>query len=274
MQSKSFPTAVITLTTDFGAADTYVASMKGIILSINPKANIIDVTHEIGAWDIAEAARVLEDFYCYFPKSTIHIAVIDPGVGSDRRPLAIEADDHFFVGPDNGIFWPIIQRNPKARVYHLTNSSYFLKDLSSTFHGRDIFAPVAGHLSMGVSLSTMGVTIFDPLSLVLKKAVILNNEIKGQVIKIDHFGNIITNIKKEDLMSFLKEGDIPFIEIGNLTVKKISNTYSDVPLNAPATLIGSSGYLEIAANMGRACDMTGLSKDSLIGATCRLRKIC
>src|SRR4030042_7024923 len=143
------PSGIITLTTDFGLTDPYVAMMKGVILSINPTAKIIDITHLIGAGSTSQAAAVIQEIYPYFPQGTIHVAVVDPGVGTERRLLAFEARSHFFVGPDNGVFWPVLMNDPNSRLVLLTETKYFLPHVPKTLHGREIFAPVAAHLSRG-----------------------------------------------------------------------------------------------------------------------------
>ncbi len=151
------PSGIITLTTDFGLTDPYVAMMKGVILSINPTAKIIDITHLIGAGSISQAAAVIQEIYPYFPQGTIHVAVVDPGVGTERRLLALEAKSHFFVGPDNGVFWPVLMNDQNSRLVHLTETKYFLPHVTKTFHGREIFAPVAAYLSLGIPLEGMGI---------------------------------------------------------------------------------------------------------------------
>lgn len=250
------PSGIITITTDFGETDPYVASMKGVILSINPDARIVDVTHQIPASSIQEGALIIKEVYPYFPSGTVHLGVIDPGVGSKRRPIAILADNHFFVGPDNGLFWPAIEKRKNLRVVHLINKNYWMNKISSTFHGRDIFAPVSAYLSRGVNLSLLGKKIDDPATLESRLPLKKNGDLVGEVIRVDNFGNLITNITKEQLSPYLSCKGFT-IKIGNLILKKISNTYNDVPEGRPLALVGSSDLLEISINMGKAANSLG-----------------
>ena len=247
------PSRIITLTTDFGEADPYVASMKGVILSINPDVKIVDITHQIPASSVREGALMIKEVYPYFPSGTVHLGVIDPGVGSKRRPIAIQADNCFFVGPDNGLFWPAIERLKNLSIIHLTNKHYWMDKISSTFHGRDIFAPVSAYISRGIDPLLLGKKIDDPATIENPLPFKKNNDLVGEVIRVDNFGNLITNINKEQLDSFLCSKGL-IIKTGNLALKKISNAYNDVPEGRPLALIGSSGLLEIAVNMGKAAD--------------------
>jgi len=248
---------VITITTDFGIKDAYVGVMKGVILSINPYAQLVDITHEIEPGNILEAAFLLKDAYEYFPKATVHLVVVDPGVGGKRRPIAIKAGKFFFVGPDNGLFWPIISDNKDILIVHLTNRKYFLEDISSTFHGRDIFAPVAAYISKGVHLLDMGVSINDPVRLEIKRPMLLKNQIVGSVIRVDRFGNLITNISEKDIIECFGRLSGLEVEIGGRKIREISKTYSDVPRGQLLALIGSSGFLEISVNRGSAYELFG-----------------
>jgi S-adenosylmethionine hydrolase len=245
------PSGIITITTDFGESDPYVASMKGVILSINPNANIVDITHQLPAGSIREGALIIKEFYPYFPSGTVHLGVIDPGVGGKRRPIAIQADDHFFVGPDNGLFWPSIEKRKSLSVVRLTNKNYWMSRVSPTFHGRDIFAPVSAHLSLGVNPFLLGEKMDNPETIEIRLPLKKNGNLVGEVIRVDNFGNLITNITREQLSPLLSSKGLT-VEIGNLVLKKISNTYNDVPEGRPLVLIGSSGLLEIAVNMGKA----------------------
>src|SRR3990172_9348844 len=191
---------IITLLTDFGTADPFVASMKGVILSINPKATIVDITHEIPPHGIRQAAFVLKSAYRYFPKGTIHVVVVDPGVGGPRKPLLAVTPQAFFIAPDNGVLIYIYHHNPSTRVYELTAKRYRLKDYSSTFDGRDLFAPAAARLSKGITPAQMGLKIARYLKFPIPRPRRLGkNGLQGQVIHIDRFGNLITNITAEDL---------------------------------------------------------------------------
>ncbi len=253
---------IITLTTDFGESDPYVAMMKGVILFINPDAKIIDITHQIPAGSIQEGGLIIKESYKYFPSGTVHVGIVDPGVGGKRRPITVLTGNHFFVGPDNGLFSSIIETQGHTDIIHLKEKRYWMHKISPTFHGRDIFAPVAAHLSLGVNPFLLGEKIDNPTTLSYPSPSKKNSDLVGEVIRVDHFGNLITNITKEHLSPFLKS-KVLIIKIGSLTLKKISTTYNDVPEGQPLALIGSSNLLEIAVNMGRATDY--FSQDKLIG---------
>ncbi|NIR14345.1 MAG: SAM-dependent chlorinase/fluorinase, partial [Desulfobacterales bacterium] len=168
----------------------YVAMMKGVILSINPGAQIVDISHQIRAGSIIQAAGLVHETFPFFPRGTVHVAVVDPGVGSERRLLGMEAGGHSFVGPDNGIFWPIIEGHKGTRIVHLTESKYFLPSISHTFHGREVFAPVAAHLSQGVSLKGMGSELSNPVKLHVPKPREGEGVLYGQITRVDNFGNL------------------------------------------------------------------------------------
>ena len=244
---------IITLTTDFGLADPYVGIMKGVILSINPEVKLVDITHEIEPGEIIQAASIMKETHAYFPPGTVHLVVVDPGVGGSRRPLAFRTERFVFIGPDNGIFWPILKEYSWTDMICLTKKEYFLKDISGTFHGRDIFAPVAAHLSMGKDLQKMGESISDPVKLEISGPDQDRDSISGVVRRVDRFGNLITNLHKDDLKKLLDKGDLA-VKIGELEIEGLHETYSDVPEGEMLALFGSSGFLEISENMGRACD--------------------
>jgi len=192
------------------------------------------------------------------------VAVVDPGVGGPRRLIGLEANGHVFVGPDNGIFWPVIQDFKGATVYHLTETRFFLHNVSPTFHGREIFSPVAAHLSTGVDLKAMGPTLDDPVKLDFPIPRVSEGALYGQIIRVDNFGNLITNIHSKKLARFLEMSQ-PVIELGNLTIKKLSKVYSDVEEGEPLALVSSSNWLEIAVNLGRASEYIGVDPEETIG---------
>jgi S-adenosylmethionine hydrolase len=265
------PSGIITLTTDFGLSDPYVAMMKGVILSINPAAKIIDITHLIGAGSISQAAAVIQEIYPYFPQGTIHVAVVDPGVGTERRLLALEAKSHFFVGPDNGVFWPVLMNDPSSRLVHLTETKYFLPHVTKTFHGREIFAPVAAHLSLGTPLEGMGIPLKKPVELFLPAHYQEENVLCGQILRVDNFGNLITNIRSRTLEDFLRTAS-PCIEAGKLVIKKMTNTYAESDEGEPLALINSSDLLEIAVNMGRASGYIGVDEGEIVGTQVKITR--
>jgi len=250
---KSLNPGIITLTTDFGTEDSYVGVMKGVILTIRPDATIVDISHQVKPGAILDAAIMIRGVYSFFPKGTVHVVVVDPGVGSERRPVLITAGGHFFVGPDNGTFQPIIEAHPENEIIHLKNDRFFLPKPSSTFHGRDLFAPVAAHLLSGIVPLEMGSPIYDPKHLEIPSVHRQGTSLHGQVVHIDHFGNLITNIHSSEMDSFSKTEDL-VIEVGGLSVRGVKQTYSDVPEGDFLALMGSSDFLEIAVNSGRASD--------------------
>lgn len=252
--------SVITLSTDFGSDDPYVGVMKGVILGINPQARLVDLTHALSHHHLQEAAFILHTAYPYFPKGTIHLAVVDPGVGENRRLIAVQTEDFTFIGPDNGLFTLVLNNQPEALIVHLTNTAFFLKPVSTTFHGRDILAPIAAHLSLGVSIYEMGVKIPDPLLLNIPEPEIKNNRLIGQVLWSDHFGNLITNISQKMLTPFLSSSGLN-IRLGSNTITEIHQIYSQGRPDQLMALIGSSGYLEIACNLGNAAKKVGFRSD-------------
>ena len=265
------PSGIITLMTDFGLRDPYVPMMKGVILSINPEAKIVDISHGVKAGSIFQAAFLLRETYPFFPPGTVHVAVIDPSVGSERRLIAMEVDSHLFVGPDNGLFWPILQAHPASTIIHLTRDEYFLPEVSYTFHGREVFAPVAAHITLGVTLDALGDPIGDPAKLAVPIPYEKEGVLYGEIVRVDNFGNLITNIHQEDFEKFLSLAP-PVIEIGNLTVKKFGFKYADVEEGEPLALINSSHWLEIAVNLGRASDYLEKESGEIVGTLVQVRR--
>jgi S-adenosylmethionine hydrolase len=242
---------MITLTSDFGLKDPYVAEMKGVILTINPQATIIDVTHSVEKFDIRVGAFVLGSAAPYFPKDTIHLAVIDPDVGTERRAILIQTKRGFFVGPDNGVLMLAAQNQGIEHLYELSNPKFMLPKVSSTFHGRDVFAPAAAHLDRGVKPSEFGPEITDAATIKFPSVERRNSSLIGEVWHIDDFGNIITNISQNDL----PQNRVVNVKLPGV-LQKISfgKTYSNAKPNEPLALIGSHGFLEIALNQGNAAE--------------------
>ncbi len=245
---------IITITTDFGIKDPYVGAMKGAILTINPGAEVVDISHLVSPQNILEGAMILEQAYSYFPKSTIHIGVIDPGVGGARRPILIETERYLFIGPDNGLFTPILTKEEIIGTIHITNKKYFHRGVSSTFHGRDVFAPVAAHLSLGEEPGSFGERIDDPLLLDIPEPALKEGTIEGEVILVDSFGNLITNIDAGDIPRLPVEGTIE-VTIKEARIHGLSKTYGTGTKGRPIALIGSTNRLEIACNMGSASEL-------------------
>lgn len=241
---------VITLTTDFGPSDWFVGSMKGVILGLNSRVQIADISHAIAAGDVRAGAFVLAASYAAFPKGTIHVVVVDPGVGGDRNAIAVETENYIFIGPDNGVLSLAVGREATRAIHRLENRRYFRKIVSSTFHGRDVFAPVAAHISRGVAVARLGRGTQDFVKLNLPKPRAARNSIIGEVIYIDAFGNAITNIESE----LLQNGFGPDVRI-RVSPKRIltfRKYYEEVQSGSPLGLINSAGLLEIAVNRGCA----------------------
>lgn len=242
---------IVTLITDFGYRGEYGGAMKGAILKVNPHCQVVDITHQITPQNIREAAFVLAKSYSYFPAGTVHVVVVDPGVGSERRPVVLKKGEHRFVGPDNGVFSLILAARGPNEGYEITRKLFFLSPVSRTFHGRDIFAPVAGHLSMGVQPRDVGPRIRDFVRVDWPRPRKLRQQFIGQILWSDSFGNLITNLSRKDFEALLSNH--PFEILGRkLRIEKIHPTYSQGPPRKPMALFGSSGFLEIAINQGNA----------------------
>jgi len=246
---------LITLTTDFGHQDPFVGIMKGVIFSINPNARIIDLSHGIPPQDIRAGALALCRSAPFFPRGTIHVAVVDPGVGSERRPILIEAGGVFFVGPDNGILSLAGEGKRVNWIIDLSDDTYHLKPTSATFHGRDIFAPVAAHLSLGIPASEFGEPAKDYVRLRLPEIVRSAGAIQGEVLYIDSFGNLVTNIRERDLQAIQPQNSS--ISLGNVTIHGISPNYSSARQNDYVAVINSWGLLEISCFKGNAHHRSG-----------------
>jgi len=239
---------IITLTTDFGTKDGYVGAVKGVIKRINRHAEIIDITHELRPFDVLAAAFALKNCTAYFPRGTVHLAVVDPGVGGERQPLLIKTQDFCFVGPDNGIFSFVYDSEGISEIIRLSNREYFLADTSSTFHARDIFAPVAAYVSLGVEVNQFGSPAKECVKLLVPQPKATKRALTGEVIHIDGFGNLITNIGAE----LLHKKSIASISIGKKRINRISHSYVDIHSGQAGALIGSSGFLEVAMNQASA----------------------
>ena len=241
---------IITLTTDFGLADPFVGTMKGVILNIAPSARIIDITHGIEPQNILQAALTLEAAHPYFPKNAVHLVVVDPGVGSERRPIAVKTKSTTFVGPDNGVLTPAI--TPSSRIYELDNKKYFLPEISSTFHGRDVFAPAAAWIAKGTPLSKMGHKITDPHLLQLPQPEVKKNKITGEIVYIDHFGNLISNVSSDLLNTTFNLTDPLTLKIGKTRIPDFASHYSQCRKGDIGCLINSCDKVEIFCRNGNA----------------------
>jgi S-adenosylmethionine hydrolase len=245
---------IVTLLTDFGVADYFVGALKGAVLSVNPQAQIVDITHEIPAHDVEAAAFTLLAAYESFPEGTVHVAVVDPGVGSQRRPLVVEADGHLFVGPDNGVFGYVCERAAHARVFHADEPRFFRNVVSATFHGRDVFAPLAGALSRGVKPETLGPSIGDFVKLPFPSPRPLpGGMLEGSIIHVDRFGNCITNITPAHL-GVAEAGGRLLLRVGAREIRSFRRFFADDAgaSGEPFAIWGSAGFLEIAVYLDSA----------------------
>jgi len=261
--------SIITLLTDFGTEDAYVGVMKGAILSINPSAVVVDVCHYIDPQDVIEAAYLIKSSYRYFPKGTVHIIVVDPGVGGNRSIVAVEFSGHIFLAPDNGVLTLLMDEGEIDTIVRVENTRYFLNSISQTFHGRDIFAPVGAHISKGVPIETLGshLGMQDLIRLSIPKPYISDkDELIGTIISIDRFGNCISNINENCLNKFVKNGSEKRLEIkiGKTIIKSLSRSYTGVESGCPLAIIGSFGYLEIALNCDNASRQLNVEKGDTI----------
>lgn len=243
---------VITLTTDFGERDYYVGSMRGVLLSLCPDANLVDITHQITPFSPLEGSFVLSQACPSFPAGTVHLAVVDPGVGGIRKALLVSSRDQFFVGPDNGLFTPFLGED--ARIFRIRETN---PDCSHTFHGRDLFAPVAARLARGEAPETLGEPTQQAVRLHIPRPRREENFVEGEILWTDRFGNLITNIHQRDLVRL--EGNLD-IRVGTYKIPRLSRTYDDGMMGESLALVGSSGYLELAVVQGNAGGQLGVGR--------------
>jgi S-adenosylmethionine hydrolase len=258
---------IITLTTDFGLNDPFVGIMHGVVLNIHPESAIVDVCHAVASYDVFDGALTIAQAYRFFPPRSVHVVVVDPGVGSKRRPLIVETDNYIFVAPDNGVLSLVEAREEKFVARHVTAERYFLQPVSQTFHGRDVFAAVAGWLSNGVTPEEFGPKISDYVRLPLRQVEIVGqNSLRGEVIKVDKFGNLITNIAEIDA-PVLFQSDEPAVSIliAGQTITRLCKSYAQGEGDEVFAIIGSSGYLEIAARQASAAEKLGAAVGTPVG---------
>jgi S-adenosylmethionine hydrolase len=242
---------VITLITDFGTSDHYVGAMKGVMLGICPQAQVVDISHDVTPYAIPEGAFTVAQAWSCFPAGTVHLVVVDPGVGSARRPVLVEAAGHYFVGPDNGVLTMLYDAVPTHSVWHITASRYFRDPVSRTFHGRDVFAPVAAHLAYGVDPPEFGVQIREYQRLGFTRPVLTGpNTWTGTILSVDRFGNLITNFDSQSFARLINE---PFeLKIGNSRVHRMAESYAEMQSGSLFVIAGSAGYLEVSCNRDSA----------------------
>lgn len=255
---------IITFTTDFGLTEHYTGAMKGVIYSIHPTAQIVDITNTVQSFDILDGALAISQAYSYFPKDTIHVVVVDPGVGGPRRPILAQAGQYYFVAPDNGVLSLVYEREERIAVRHITADHYFRQPVSNTFHGRDVFAPVAAYVSKGVDPVKFGEEISDYVRFAAPRAKqAAPNAWKGVVLKTDKFGNMITNITPRDVPQIFDGSAHSFkISVGKAEVTKLHASYGAGAQGEIFAILGSTGFLEISCNKGAASRLAGADKGS------------
>jgi S-adenosylmethionine hydrolase len=256
---------IITLTTDFGLNDHFIGAMKGVILGIAPEAQIVDISHAVQPFDILDGALTVSQAYSYFPSETVHMVIVDPGVGTTRRPIILTGDRHIFVAPDNGVLSLVYAREERISVRHVTAEHYFLQPRSNTFHGRDIFSPVAANLAKGVQPDRFGEEITDYVRFGAPRPKPVDEKtLRGVVLKVDRFGNLITNITSQDAPQLFGIDPPPFkIAIGTKApATRICTNYAEGSPGEVFGILGSMGFLEVAANRGSASQLLGARKGS------------
>jgi S-adenosyl-L-methionine hydrolase (adenosine-forming) len=253
---------IITLTTDFGTNDHFVGAMKGVILEIVPEAAIVDISHAVQAYDVLDGALTISQAYSYFPNGTVHVVVVDPGVGTTRRPIIASSDGYHFVAPDNGVLSMVYAREERIHVRHISSDHYFRQPVSQTFHGRDVFAPVAAYLAKQVDSHKFGEEVEDFVKFAAPRPKPAGeNRIRAVVLKVDRFGNLITNVTPEDVPA-LFSGKKFKISVGSKEVTEIHQSYAEGGPGEVFGIVGSMGYLEISANRAAAAQLTGAGKGS------------
>jgi S-adenosylmethionine hydrolase len=260
-------TRIVTFTTDFGLNDPFVGIMHGVVLNIHPETSIVDISHAVASYDVFDGAWTIAQAYRFFPPRTVHVVVVDPGVGGTRRPIIVETDDYVFVAPDNGVLSLVEMREPKFTVRHVTAERYFLQPVSRTFHGRDVFSPVAGWLSKGVAPAEFGPEISDYARLALPAVErIGENSLRGVVLKVDKFGNLITNIGEQEAPPlFATAPPTVSILIAGQTITRVCHSYAECGEDEFFAIVGSSGYLEIAARQASAADKLAAGVGTPVG---------
>ena len=254
---------IVTLTTDFGTNDHFVGAVKGVILDIVPEAAIVDISHAVQAFDVLDGALTISQAYSYFPTGTVHMVVVDPGVGTARRPILASSDGYHFVAPDNGVLSMVYAREERMHVRHITSDHYFRQPVSNTFHARDVFAPVAGYLAKIVDSHKFGDEIEDYVRFAAPKPKPAgDNKIRGVVLKVDRFGNLITNVTPEDAPALFAPNAAFKIAVGNKEISDIRTAYAEGAPGEVFAVLGSMGYLEIVANRAAAAQLTGAGKGS------------
>ena len=265
------PRPIITFLSDFGFADWFVGVVHGVLYELAPDAHIVDLAHSVPPGDVIRGAFMIEAAAGDFARGTVHLAVVDPGVGTTRRALAVSARGQFFVGPDNGLLdWALAA--PDASVHSLTETRYFRQPVSRTFHGRDVFAPVAAALARGEKIEALGPRVHDPARLASGEPVLRGEALVGHVVFVDRFGNALTNLTAESLGAAWGGADDPDFEVSAVgrTIVGLSRSYGDAPVGTVVAIVGSSGRLEIAQVGGAATERLGLGVGDAVTVTRRV----
>ncbi len=258
---------IITLTTDYGNSDHLVGTLKGVILKIVPEATIVDITHNVSPFDLLDGALAIGSSYSYFPPRTIHVVVVDPGVGTERKPLLVTADTHYFVAPDNGVLSLVYEREQSILVRHANVSHYYLEPVSNTFHGRDVFAPIAAWLAKGAQASAMGDEITEYKKFAMPKPKAGDGILKGVVLRVDSFGNIITNFRSEDLPADALQNGSVQLQVGTQAVSKLVDTFAKGAPGEAFAYVGSNGFVEIGINRGNASKSLAIGRGTQVTLT-------
>jgi S-adenosyl-L-methionine hydrolase (adenosine-forming) len=247
---------IVTFTTDFGLQDPFVGIMHGVVLNIHPETQLVDISHAVASFDVLDGAWTIAQSYRFFPPRSVHVVVVDPGVGSARRPILAETDDHLFIAPDNGVLSLVEAGEPRFTVRHITAERYFVQPVSQTFHGRDIFAPVAGWLSRGVAPSDFGPEISDYARIALPQVEhVAANSLRGVVIRVDKFGNLITNLTVQHAPALFGDAPPKFeLFVSGRTISRVCRSYTESGDDEVFAIVGSSGYLEIASRQASAAE--------------------
>jgi len=259
---------VVALLTDFGVRDHYAGTMKGVVLGICPDATLVDITHDVPPHDVLSASLELAASYKFFPGGTVFLVVVDPGVGSARRPLAAEAGDYRFVAPDNGVLSAVFKEVPPRRVVELSERRFARPTVSRTFEGRDRFAPAAGWLAKGTEVKALGRTFTDYLRLAIPDPIVTERTVRGEVLRVDRFGNLITNIDRRSIERLGRPGEVA-VEVlaGDHRVGRLVTTYAEITPGEVCSLFGSTEHLEVAANAASAAETLGLGRGAAVSVT-------
>ena len=253
---------IITLTTDYGTSDHLAGVLKGVILNILPNATVVDISHQVVPMDVLDGALMIGNAYRHFPPRTVHLVVVDPGVGTQRRPIVVSGEQHYFVAPDNGVLSVVYEREPAVKVRHITAEHYFLNPVSATFHGRDVFAPVAAWLAKTYQSEVFGEEISDYVRFALPRAKANGTALKGVVLRVDAFGNLITNLTAEDLPTAMASAGKIKLKVGNKEIEKLAQTFAQGAAGEAVAIVGSSGFVEVAVNKGHAARTLGAQRGS------------